>query len=87
MGGAMKYFLKKLLGHEIFRCPGLRIFFLKNLKNPPPPTPVAPSPPLTYLMYPTSLNYKLYLECSDMILLKPSKIQTCVENYQKPFWG
>ena len=83
----MKYFLKKLLGREIFRCPGLRIFFEKFVKPSAAPPPRRPSRPLIYLMYPTSLNYKLHLECSDMILLKPSKIQTSVENYQKPFWG
>ena len=46
MGGAIKYFLKKLLGHERFRAV---VFwatktFLKNLQNPPAPHP-------TYLMY------------------------------------
>ena len=39
MGGAMKYFLKKLLGHEIFRSmvSWAKKFFLKNLLNPPAP--------------------------------------------------
>ena len=41
----MKYFLKKLLGHEIFRSmvSWATKFFLKNLQNPP-------APPPTYLM-------------------------------------
>ena len=46
MGGAMKDFLKKLMGHEIFRYMvswATKIFFL-NLQNPP-------APPPTYLMY------------------------------------
>ena len=45
MGGAMKYFLKKLLGHEIFRTmsPRLRIFFEKFVKSSGLPS--------TYLMY------------------------------------
>ena len=39
MGGAMKYFMKKLLDHEKFRSMvswALKIF-LKNLENPPAP--------------------------------------------------
>ena len=45
MGGAMKYFLKELLGHEIFRTmsPRLRIFFEKFVKSSGLPS--------TYLMY------------------------------------
>ena len=43
MGGTMKYFLKKLLGHEIFTSivswVGYKIFFEKFIKPaPPPPT-------------------------------------------------
>ena len=40
MGGAMKYFRKKLLGHEVFRSmvSWATKFFLKNLKNPQPPS-------------------------------------------------
>ena len=46
MGGAIKYFLKKLLGHERFRAvvSWATKTFLKNLQNPPAPHP-------TYLMY------------------------------------
>ena len=46
MGEAMKYFLKKLLGHEIFKSmvSWATKIFLKNFKNPP-------APPPTYLMY------------------------------------
>ena len=46
MGGAMKYFLKKLMGHEIFRpmVSWATKLFLKNLYNPPDPPP-------TYLIY------------------------------------
>ena len=46
MGGVMKYFSKKLLGHEIFRSMVSRAskFFLKNLYNPQVPPP-------THLMY------------------------------------
>ena len=35
----MEYFLKKLLGHEIFRSMGYEIFFEKFVKpSSPPPT-------------------------------------------------
>ena len=46
MGGDMKYFLKKLLGLEIFRSlvSWATKIFLKNLQNPP-------APPPKYLMY------------------------------------
>ena len=46
MGGAMKYFMKKLLGLKMFRSMVFwaMIFFLKNLQNPSDPPP-------TYLMY------------------------------------
>ena len=42
----MKYFLKKLVGYEIFRSmvSWATNFFLKNLQN-------LPAPPPTYLMY------------------------------------
>ena len=44
----MKYYLKKLLGHEKFRTmiSWATNFFLKSLCNPP-----TPRPPPTYLMY------------------------------------
>ena len=44
----MKYFLKKLMGHEIFRCMGFlgyEFFFEKIYKTLRPPFPP------TYLMY------------------------------------
>ena len=48
MGGSMKYFPKKLMGHEIFRsmvsCT-TKIFFEKFVK------PSVPQPPPTYLTY------------------------------------
>ena len=46
MGEAMKYFLKKLGGHEIFRSmvSWATKYFLKKMENPPAPFP-------TYLMY------------------------------------
>ena len=48
MGGSMKYFPKKLMGHEIFRsmvsCT-TKIFFQKFVK------PSVPQPPPTYLTY------------------------------------
>ena len=39
MGGAMKYFPEKLLGHEIFSLsvPWDTKFLVKNLQNPPAP--------------------------------------------------
>ena len=52
----MKYFLKKLLGHEIFRSMvswGTKMF-LKNLENPPA------SPP-TYLMFAPLLVFSFQL--------------------------
>ena len=65
----MKYFLKKLLGHEIFRSMvswGTKMF-LKNLENPPA------SPP-TYLMFAPLLvfsfqliNPYLYISCFPVI--------------------
>ena len=64
----MKYFLKKLLGHEIFRSMvswGTKIFW-KNLENPPPPP--------TYLIYAPLLvfsfqliNPYLYILCFPLI--------------------
>ena len=60
MGGAIKYFSKKLLGHEIFRSMvswATNSFlgkFVKHSNAPPPPPPLLP--PLTYLMY--ALYYK-----------------------------
>ena len=51
MGGAMKYFSKKLLGHEIFRSTAswAAIFFRKicNISAAPP----------TYLMYSSLFNF------------------------------
>ena len=46
MGGVIKYFLKNLLGQEIFRSivSWATKGFLKNLQNPP-------ALPPTYLMY------------------------------------
>ena len=46
MGGAMKYFLKKLLGHEKFRSmfSWTKNLFFEKFVNPP-------APPPTYLMY------------------------------------
>ena len=48
IGGAMKYFLKKSLGYEIFRSivSWATIFVLKNLQHPParPPTHLMYSP-------------------------------------------
>ena len=62
MGGAMKYFLKKSLGHEIFRSmiSWAMKFFLKNLQNPP-------APPPTYLMY-----APLEIPKNTPLTLKPS---------------
>ena len=56
MGDAMKYFLKKLLGHEIFRCmvSWATKIFLENLENPP-------SPPPTYLMYAPEINELIHI--------------------------
>ena len=54
MGGAMKFFSKKLLGHEIFSymvCWATK-FYLKNLKKSPHPLP-----PI-YLMYGPLDQYK-----------------------------
>ena len=41
MGGAMKYFLKKIMGHEIFRSVASWTTkkFFKNLLNPPASSP------------------------------------------------
>ena len=41
VGGAMKFFTKKLLGYEIFSSmiPWVTKYFLKNLLKPPTPTP------------------------------------------------
>ena len=46
----MKYFLKKLIDHEIFRpmVSWATKRFLKNLYNPPDPPP--PPPPPTYVI-------------------------------------
>ena len=54
LGGAMKFFTKKLLGYEIFSSmiPWVTKYFLKNLLKPPTPTPTPP----TYLMYALSYN-------------------------------
>ena len=57
----MKYFRKKLLGHEVFRSmvSWATKLFLKNLKKtrqPPPP----PSPPPTYLMYAPLVEIYIY---------------------------
>ena len=51
MGKAMKYFLKKLLGHEIFRSmvSWVTRFFLRNLQNP------LPLPP-SYILIVSSLS-------------------------------
>ena len=48
----MKYFLKKLMGHEIFRpmVSWATKLFLKNLYNPPDPPP-------TYLIYAPLWSY------------------------------
>ena len=52
MGGTIKYFLKKLLGHEYFRSMVARAtkIFLKNLENPPTLL-IHTDPPHTYVMY------------------------------------
>ena len=45
MGGAMKCFLKKLLGHEIFRSMvswARKFFFEKSIKPSSPPPPPSP---------------------------------------------
>ena len=62
MRGAMKYFLKKLLGHEIFRSMvswAMEFFFEKFVK----PSAPSSSPPSTYILNVRSLSLmKLFLE-------------------------
>ena len=59
MGAAMKYFSKKLLGHEIFRSTAswAANFFRKicNISTPPP----------TYLMYGPLFNFVKILMVKD----------------------
>ena len=56
----MKYFLKKLMGHEIYRSmvSWATKYFLKNLYNPS-------APPPTYLMY-APLVYSYFLQNYEM---------------------
>ena len=65
MGGTMKYFLKKILSHEIFSSivSWATKIFSKNLQNPP-------APPPTYLMYaPLILFASAIIETSTYYLL------------------
>ena len=54
MGSVMKYFPKKLLGHEILRCMvswATNFFFEKFVKLSTFPSPPPPPPAPAYLMY------------------------------------
>ena len=55
MRGAMKYFLKKLLGHEVYDLLGYENFFEKFVKpSGPPPTYLMYGPLLTMYVYETA---------------------------------
>ena len=61
IGGAVKVYSKKLLGHGILRClvPWATNYFLKNMGNPPAP----PTKCVMYtLLYSVSINKCLVME-------------------------